>query len=289
VAFVKLDCGMLDSTTWFDKDARDLFITALLMATPKECLDPQPQLEVDSLDATGWVAPPGWYGHVDAASTGILNRCGMEMDGAAMAALARLGDPELASRSQKNEGRRMIRVDGGFLILNYEDYRAKDHTAAERQRRYRAKKASKSNGVTLRNDTSPSQPVTQAEAEAYKDPKPTVCKCRFEEWWKGYPTKVKKKEARKKWKAKRLSEKADMLIADVANRVANDDQWMRGFVPHPTTYLNGERWNDELTMPEGRQTTEAAAVEHGLTQDPGESDEKFKQRIGVAITQQMYS
>ena len=34
----------------------------------------------------------------------------------------------------------MIRVDGGYLIMNYMAYREKDHTTAERSRRYRERK-----------------------------------------------------------------------------------------------------------------------------------------------------
>ena len=74
---------------------------------------------------------------------------------------------------------------------------------------------------------------------------------RFEDFWKVYPRKVKKADALKKWKLKKLDSKADMLIADVENRVVNDSQWRKSeFIPHPTTYLNGERWNDELTTVE---------------------------------------
>jgi hypothetical protein len=71
---------------------------------------------------------------------------------------------------------------------------------------------------------------------------------RFEEWWKIYPKKVKKADAKKKWKLKKLDAKADTLIADVANRIANDSQWADGYIPHPTTYLNGERWEDEISV-----------------------------------------
>lgn len=155
--YVKLDCGMLDSTTWFDKDGRDVFITALLMATPKEFDEPLPQLEIHSLNETGWTVPPGWYGFVDAASTGIISRCGISMD-RGLAALDRLGAPEVESRSQQHDGRRMVRVNGGFVILNYINYREKDHTAADRQRRYRERQKNR-NAVTSRN-------ITQAEAEA---------------------------------------------------------------------------------------------------------------------------
>lgn len=73
----------------------------------------------------------------------------------------------------------------------------------------------------------------------------TLCASDFDNWWKGYPKKVKRKSARVLWMSKKPD--VEVLIADVANRIANDDQWKRGFIPHPTTYLSQERWNDEIT------------------------------------------
>ena len=162
MAFVKLDCGMLDSTLWYQKDQRDLFITALLMARPHELTETVQVIEVDSLDPAGWAIPPGWYGIVEAAGLGIVNRSGLNPVGGMMA-LRELCGPDPESRSQDWEGRRMGRVDGGYIVLNYDRYRTKDHTAAERSRRYRAKMrnsvATLRHGVTTRS-------VTQAEAEA---------------------------------------------------------------------------------------------------------------------------
>ena len=66
----------------------------------------------------------------------------------------------------------------------------------------------------------------------------------FERFWQVYPKRVKKKTALEIWKRKKPD--PDTLIADVENRLANDSRWVGGFVPDPTTYLNGERWNDEL-------------------------------------------
>lgn len=139
MGFVKLDCGILDSTLWADRDAKDLFITALLMAVPHELTEPAEQLEVRTLEKTGFVVPPGWYGLVRAAGQGIVRRHGMEME-AGLAALERLGAPELDSRTPDFEGRRLVRISGGYLALNFWKYRKKDHTAAERAKRYRQKK-----------------------------------------------------------------------------------------------------------------------------------------------------
>lgn len=139
MAFVKLDTGILDSTLWIERECREIFITALLMAQPRSFDVSQDQICVDSLDHTGFKAPPGWYGFVAAAGVGIINRAGVERS-AGLEALRKLGELETESRSKEFEGRRMIRVNGGFLILNYMKYRDKDHTAAQRSKEYRDRK-----------------------------------------------------------------------------------------------------------------------------------------------------
>jgi hypothetical protein len=149
--FVKLDCGLLQSSLWLDKPARDVFITALLMAVPKEFKTPSPQIAVDSLEHTGWVVPPGKYGFVSAAGPGIVHQALVDRP-AGMAALKMLGEPDTESRSQAFDGRRLIRVDHGFIVLNYQRFRDNDGTAAERNARYRER---------LRNDTVTDRDVTR--------------------------------------------------------------------------------------------------------------------------------
>lgn len=137
--FVKLDTGILNSTLWVDRDVTQIFITALLMAEPFEVRSPLEQLEVRSLTFTGFSVPPGWYGLVPAAGVGIIRRALMDQESGYIA-LEKLGSPETESRSNDFEGRRLVRVDGGYVVLNYMKYRDKDHTAAERQRRMRARR-----------------------------------------------------------------------------------------------------------------------------------------------------
>lgn len=164
--FVKLDCGILESSLWPDKSARDVFITALLMARPVTILEPTPQYKVDCLDKTGWEAPPGEYGMVDASGSGILRRAMVEHD-EGFAALERLGNPDSDSRTEFHEGRRMIRIDGGYLILNFMMYREKDITGAIRQARYRQRHGK---GVTPLRKTSnavtPLRPSASASASS---------------------------------------------------------------------------------------------------------------------------
>lgn len=70
--------------------------------------------------------------------------------------------------------------------------------------------------------------------------------CRFEDFWETYPTKREKKKAREAWKRHKLDARADQIIADVEKRQRLDEQWLRGYIPHPTTYINGHRWEDEI-------------------------------------------
>ena len=143
MAFVKLDTKILNSTIWQDADACKLFITALLMAEPFEVLSPMKTVRVHSTEWDDFVIPPGWYGHVPAAGPGIVRRALMEWEPTGMDALVRLASPEPASRTAAFEGRRMVRIDGGYLLLNYIAYRDRDHSNAERQARFRQRKKEK--------------------------------------------------------------------------------------------------------------------------------------------------
>lgn len=67
----------------------------------------------------------------------------------------------------------------------------------------------------------------------------------FPRFWAAYPVKKGKADAEKKWKSKGCDEIADEIIAHVRLMERDDDDWLRGFIPHGSTYINGERWTDE--------------------------------------------
>ena len=162
--FVKLDTAILESTLWIDRAARDIFITALLMAEPREVTTPMPQYFVDRIEQTGFSVPPGWYGFVAAAGVGIARRAFVEQD-EGMRALETLGSTDPHSRSPEFGGRRLVRVDGGFIVLNFFKYRDKDYTAAERMAKLRARR--KAQGVTANSDAvTRNSDAADADAEA---------------------------------------------------------------------------------------------------------------------------
>jgi hypothetical protein len=79
----------------------------------------------------------------------------------------------------------------------------------------------------------------------------------FEYWWKEYPKKVAKQSALKAWK-KVIKKMDDETVTELTNHIVNDvklrlddlatgsDKFIGFDRLHPTTYLNQERYNDDI-------------------------------------------
>lgn len=95
--FTKLFESILDSTIWLAPDqTRIVWITMLAMADR--------------------------HGIVEGSIPGLANRAHVSLD-AAKAALEAFQKPDPFSRTQEFEGRRITNIQGGWLILNYAEYR----------------------------------------------------------------------------------------------------------------------------------------------------------------------
>ena len=73
----------------------------------------------------------------------------------------------------------------------------------------------------------------------------------FEDFWKAYPKKVGKKDARAAFL--KVSVPVQTLL-DALEKQKQSDQWSREngrFVPNPATWLSQQRWEDELPPPGG--------------------------------------
>jgi len=71
----------------------------------------------------------------------------------------------------------------------------------------------------------------------------------FTEFWNAYPRKVNKKEAKQKWFKAKLPNLSIILKALAIQK--QSESWQKDggkYIPHPTTWLNQERWNDEITI-----------------------------------------
>jgi hypothetical protein len=115
----------------------------------------------------------------------------------------------------------------------------------------------------------------------------------FERFWKEYPRKVAKAEARKAWKQ---TEKVRPAVEEVIKAIklaCQTEQWMRGggqFIPHAATWIRGERWEDEheVKIPdvvnekpwhETASGIEAKGKELGITPDQFPTWPQFKQAV----------
>ena len=112
----------------------------------------------------------------------------------------------------------------------------------------------------------------------------------FEQFWQRYPRKIAKKVALKSWL--RLSEDDQKLALEGLERYIKYLQ-ARGidmeYVLHASTYLNQERWTDELEIPvakiqqaqwwKSEAGTAEMAKKVGITARPGEDWESIRARI----------
>lgn len=244
MSYTKLQSSIIASTIWAEPSyTRVVWITMLALA-----------------DRNGYVAAsiPGLAHIAHVTRPEVEN------------ALYTLMQPDPDSRSKVCEGRRIEEIDGGWTIINYVAVRDSwtDDDKREYQREWIARKRARDAVENVEVSRSKSKHIeAPAPAPAPKNKNNGQQADRFEEWWKEYPKKTKKKEALRVWRKAKLDLLCDRLLEDVRRRMVSDDRWKRGFIPDPTTYLRGERWNDEIVKPAGQVTTPKPAA-HVLYEEP---------------------
>ena len=108
---------------------------------------------------------------------------------------------------------------------------------------------------TKQNQTEPNE-TKENQTKAYKrkekkrnvNEKKDIALGGFELFWSAYPKKVAKQDAVKAWA--KIQGVEFPTIMDGLRRWKNSDEWSRDdgrYIPHPATWLNGRRWEDEVT------------------------------------------
>lgn len=101
---------------------------------------------------------------------------------------------------------------------------------------------SERNANALKND------ANATKIDATHNPIPNINKYidRFEEFWKIYPKKVSKENAKKAWLKIKPN---DELITKITKAVKDQklSEREQQFIPHAATWLNAKRWEDEVT------------------------------------------
>jgi hypothetical protein len=236
-AFTKLFSTILQSTIWTESlSTKVVWVTMLALADRK--------------------------GRVMASIPGLARTAGVTIEECETAIACFLG-PDRYSRTKANEGRRVSEMQGGWVLLNYEEYRKlqDEETIRESKRQWAERNRKKSNGVEpVEVDRALSiQAEAEAEAEAVTTtPKPLraislrsshpVGFLLFWKSWPSSPRKVGKAACAKKWRQGGLEEMAPEIAAHV-RAMAGSKQWQTdGFEPAPLTYLNQRRWEDGAPM-----------------------------------------
>lgn len=102
-----------------------------------------------------------------------------------------------------------------------------------------------SNSIYSANDTPPEHVKTNTTNDL------------FEQFWELYPKKVNKKSARQKFSSVLKLKHVDFnKIMDGLKKYVGCKRVISGYVLHPTTWLNGENWNDDYEQEaqiDGRQ------------------------------------
>lgn len=217
----KLFTKILDSSVWLENASTRLVWLTLIA----------------SMDEDGFCA--------FAAVGNLANRARVPL-AACDAALKTLESPDLESADPEHEGRRIQRVPGGWVVLNAAKYRemvtrvvVREQTR-QRVRRFREKQ--RNADVTQQSlNVTPSDTDTDTEDQDH-------CATTFAEFWEAYPRKVGKVVAEKAWRKLAPTAELRQIIHDALETHKRGPQWTKDqgqFIPHPATWLNQRRWEDE--------------------------------------------
>lgn len=100
----------------------------------------------------------------------------------------------------------------------------------------------------------PEEPEEPAGGKKKRNPRLTAYSPDFETFWKAYPRKSGKDAAWKAWQKRRHEIPALPELAAILARQSHCEQWQRDggqFIPHPATWLNQGRWQDEVEATQG--------------------------------------
>ena len=96
------------------------------------------------------------------------------------------------------------------------------------------------------------QPITndnKAEQKETKKDKKTETSVWFDKFWDAYPRHVNKQTAKRAFDKLKVDEEMLGKLLEAIESQKQSTQWQENegqFIPHPATWLNGHRWEDEV-------------------------------------------
>jgi hypothetical protein len=227
--FAKLFSSITESSLWSEpKEVRLLFVTMLAKADQN--------------------------GFVEASIPGLARVSNLTIEETERS-LECLQGPDAYSKNPDNEGRRVLQVPGGFVLLNYEDYRSRRSTEERREymREYMKDYRKKDEKPRKQLVNKRKQKLTTvshgkprlAQAETDADTDADTEKNTFDHFWSIYPRRVAKQNAVKAWRKAIKTVEPDVIIAGAEKYAIAVQGKEPQFIRHPATWLNGGCWDDE--------------------------------------------
>lgn len=96
---------------------------------------------------------------------------------------------------------------------------------------------------------------------------------RFQEFWQAYPRKAGKQAAIKAFRNVKWREVEFASLMSALDRQKQSEQWQKDggqFIPHPATWLNQGRWDDELPAAKPEQPPPGHIQSYSRNQDEAE-------------------
>lgn len=139
----------------------------------------------------------------------------------------------------------------------------------EEQNKTKITKANKNNKTHKDNDNDNDKDINNIS------PRPPDTDRRFEKFWSVYPRHEGKQDAKKAFDKLKVD---DALLETMVNAILKQkqsEQWSEPrYIPHPSTWLNGHRWEDEPTRAVGSKPKLLRSQDYHQRQYNGSDMEK---------------
>ena len=182
-----------------------------------------------------------------------------------------VGDVERAIKAFQELDIVEILDNGAIYMTDIQNFIGQSSTEADRKRAYRNRIENEKRGQLESQDSnaykaigqmsdkcpdkSPPELKLELDLELEKNighekPVTDAGEQKFEKFWEAYPKKIAKKAVLQKWKNLKVNDALFESIMKGLEAWKRSQQWMKDggqYIPNPTTFLNQERWNDEIT------------------------------------------
>ena len=156
----------------------------------------------------------------------------------------------------------VINVSRGEIIFSQRNFAKRNNMSRQRLRTF-LKKLEKTNMIVVKSNPdithaiiveynaynelkSYQQKPTSSPIKRKKESKNKEVNKDFELFWKAYPKKIGKKKVEDKFNS--IDFPIDKILKNIELQKKSDQWQTQQYIPNPETYLNQERWEDEVVL-----------------------------------------